>query len=71
MQKENYIISIESVDTIYHQEGGGLCINDLSVTLSLKLSEVLYKREINLLRGPNKIKFTIIIILLTLKSPYE
>lgn len=45
MQGESYIISIESFDTIYYQKGGGLGINDLSVTL-LKLSEVLHKRKI-------------------------
>lgn len=72
MQRENDIISIESFDTIHYQNGCGLGISDLPVTLSLKLSEVLYKREIiSFLRGPNTVKFTIIIYLWILKSSYK
>lgn len=46
MYGEDHIINIESVDTIHYQKGGELGIDDLSVTLSLKLCEVLRKIEI-------------------------
>lgn len=38
---ENHIISIKSINTIYFQNGDELDFNDLSVTLSLGLFEIL------------------------------
>lgn len=46
IQRENHSIFISTVSAIHHKKGGGLGINDLFVTLSLKLSEILHKIEI-------------------------
>lgn len=46
MHGEDHIINTESVDTVCYQKCGALGIDGLSVTLSLKLCEVLRKIEI-------------------------